>query len=158
MVFLAMLLGLTALLAMPPAANHLLLRKPRAKAAVAMGFALVVTGSMHFTRTGDFVALAPSWLPARETLVRAAGAFEIVLGFAFVFEGSRPAAGWAAAAYFLLLLPVHVEVARGTATLPYLPQGRWFYWLRIPAQFLYAGWALWCRRPPPGPRSDSRRR
>ena len=148
MVFLAMLVGMAALLSIPPACNHVLIRKPRANAAVSMGLALVVMGSMHVTRTGEVLALMPSWLGAHEILVHASGAFQILLGFAFVLETSRGAAGWIAAVWFVAVLPIHVDNALGTATMPHpLPEGRWFFWLRVAMQPVYVAWALWSSRP-----------
>jgi len=143
MYFLAIVLGLLVLLYLPPQSKHPLLRTHRNKAAVALGIALVVAGSMHFTQTARYLVMMPPWVPAHEAMVYASGAAEILCGFGLVVERTRRLAGIFAVLLFVAVFPANLHVAMNGVVVPGLPEARWYSWARLPFQLVYIAWALW---------------
>ena len=117
------------------------------KAAVAMGASFVITGVMHFSNPDRFLPMMPPWLPWHMGLIYLSGALEIVGGSTLAVRGTRRAAALGLVALLLAIFPANIHVALSGVSVDGLPQASWYYWVRLPFQFVFIGWALWCSRP-----------
>lgn len=145
MAFLLMIGGFLAVLHVPPISRLPAIEELRAKTAVAMGLGLLITGVMHFTGPDRFVAMMPPWLGWHLGLVYASGLAELVCGAGLIIPRTRRVAAWGAIALFLAILPANIHVAMSGGAVEGLPLQAWYYWLRLPLQFVYIGWAWWSR-------------
>ena len=116
----------------------------------AMGVALLFTGASHLAMPESFRVYFPGWVPVVDALVYATGAVEVIGGLALFGRRYRAQVGLAVAAYFVLVFPanVYVAVAGVEASLPGLPVGSWYPWVRLPFQALFVWWALRGTQPP----------
>lgn len=117
---------------------------PADKAAGALGLVLALTGTLHFTRTGTFVAMMPPFLPAHRELVLASGAAELLIALGLLVPRARRAAGWASVALFLAVWPANVWVAWSGEYPASLSPSPLYHALRVPFQLLYVAWGAWC--------------
>jgi len=146
MSFLAMLLVWFALLHLPPLRRLRPLAGRRGKAAFALAFGFLVTGVLHFSDPGRFLAMMPPWLPWHLELVYLSGILELLGAVGLMLPGTRRLAGFGLAALLIAIFPANVHVALSGGTVEGLPEARWYYWLRLPLQIIFIGWALWCSK------------
>lgn len=78
-------------------------------AATALGAFLAVVGLSHFVATNYFLTLVPPWLPAARALVLVSGGVEVIIGTGLLWEPTRPASAWSAAALIAVYLLTHVD-------------------------------------------------
>jgi uncharacterized membrane protein len=116
------------------------------KAAVAMGAAFIITGLIHFSNPARFLPMMPPFLPWPLGLIYLSGALEIVGGVGLAMRATRRLAAFGLAALLLAIFPANIYVAFSGGSVEGLPQASWYYWVRLPFQFVYIGWALWCSR------------
>ena len=116
------------------------------KAAAAMGVAFIITGSMHFSNPARFLAMMPPFLPWPLDLIYLSGALEILGGVGLAMRATRRLAAFGLTALLLAIFPANIHVALSGGSVEGLPAAGWYYWVRLPFQFVYIGWALWCSR------------
>jgi uncharacterized membrane protein len=118
-------------------------RSVRTVARVLLGVFLLAAGSAHLLVPEPFLAQTPTWLPAREFLILVSGLVELALGVALLLARRwRRPAGWATAAFFVLVVPGNVHQALSGADAFGLdtPTARWG---RLAVQPVLIAWALW---------------
>lgn len=110
---------------------------------LALAVMLAVTGTAHFTRTGDLSAMVPPGLPQPTAIVLATGIVELI-AVGLLLIRPVPALGWSLALFFIALLPANVYSAVAEVGLG--GNGASYLWFRVPLQGLFIGWALVCCR------------
>lgn len=104
-----------------------------------MGALYIVLGILHFTHTGFYRPLMPTFLPAHNFLIYLSGIAEVLLGLGVFFPKIRSLALWGIIAMLIVfLLFVHVNML--------FPGNRlgvplWILIMRIPLQFFLIYWA-----------------
>ena len=146
MSFFFMLVAFWGLLHIPPFRKLFLLRTSRNKAAVALGLAFLITGTLHFTTPERFDFMMPPYLPWPRRLIYISGFFEILGGLGIILPRTRYHAGRGLALLLICVLPANVHVALSGGHVPGLPEQNWYYWARIPFQLVFILWALWSSR------------
>lgn len=147
---LGLLLGLFALFHAPLFARLGLVSR-RDKAAAALAGMFFFTGTLHFVTPERFVAMIPPALPAPLVLVYGSGAFELLGAAGLLVPRLWRWAGWGLAALLVAVFPANIYVAVSGGSVEGMPENNWYYWLRLPIQFVFIGWALWCSRERPQP-------
>ncbi len=145
-----LLLGLFALLHLPGFAR-LGFATRREKAAAALAGMFFFTGTLHFATPDRFVAMIPPPLPAPLLLVYISGACELLGAAGLLLRRLRRWAGWGLAALLVAVFPANIYVALSGGSVEGMPENNWYYWLRLPVQFVFIAWALWCSRQHPQP-------
>jgi len=113
----------------------------------------ILAGLAHFAQTAAFASIVPPALPFKMLIVQITGAAELILAVGLLVPKWRRAAGWALAAYCLLVLPANIYMAITGMPLGSLDTSA-ALWGRVLLQFplialiLWASGALW-------PRTDS---
>jgi len=103
-----------------------------------------IAGVGHLVATSSFLGQVPDFLPLRTTIVVVSGVMEIGFALALVLlrgEHLRRA-GWALAAFFVLIFPGNLyQALAGTDAFGLeTPASRWG---RLLAQPIFIVWALW---------------
>ena len=148
MSFFFLIVVIFAVLHLPPIGGAAFLATRKDKAAVAMGAAFVITGVMHFSNPERFLPMMPPRLPWPVGLIHLSGALEILGGCGLAVRRTRRPAAFGLTALLLAIFPANINVALSGGSVPGLPEAGWYYWVRLPFQFVYIAWALWCSRPP----------
>ena len=100
-------------------------------------------GISHFTDPDTFVAIVPPALPEPLLLVHISGFFEILGGVGLLIPRTRRAAAWGILALLVAVYPANIHMLVNDVYLPDMPQERWLLWVRMPLQFVFAGWVAW---------------
>jgi uncharacterized membrane protein len=145
--FFFLMLVIFATLHLPFLGNAAFLSGRKDKAAVAMGAAFAITGAMHFSNPARFLPMMPAWLPWRLELIYLSGAFEILGGSGLAVRRTRRAAALGLTGLLLAIFPANIHVALSGGSVEGLASAGWYYWVRLPFQFAYIAWALWCSGP-----------
>lgn len=122
------------------------LQTARDRAAFALAVGFFMTGVMHFMTTDRYLGMMPPWLPWHIELVYLSGIFEIMGALGLLFRSTRRVAAYGLAALLVAVSPANLHVAMSGGHVEGLPTGAWYYWLRLPFQAVFIGWALWCAR------------
>jgi len=104
-----------------------------------MGALYIVLGILHFTHTGFYRPLMPTFLPAHNFLIYLSGIAEVFLGLGVFFPKMRSLALWGIIAMlivFLLLVHVNMLFPGNRLGVPL-----WILIMRIPLQFFLIYWA-----------------
>ena len=149
MAFFFLLVSVLAVVSLPPLRRFALLRTLPDRAAVAMSAGFLVTGVMHFVTVERFMAMIPPALPWHRELVYASGVFEIFGALGLLLRSTRRWAAYGLAALLLAVFPANLHIVMSGGSVEGLPQAAWYYWLRIPFQFVFIAWALWVARRSP---------
>lgn len=149
MSFFFLILVIFGALHLPFVSRAAFLSTRKDKAALAMGAAFVITGAMHFANPERFLAMMPPWLPWHLPLIYLSGVFEIIGGVGLAVRQTRRAAAWGLTALLLAVFPANIHVALSGGSVPGLPEPGWYYWVRLPFQFVFIAWALWVARHSP---------
>ncbi|MFQ5927598.1 MAG: DoxX family protein [Terriglobia bacterium] len=147
MLVFVLLVGLFALLHLPPLSRLAFLRSRKDKASVAMALMFMFTGTDHFLHSQRYVAMMPPYLPWPLELVYLSGFFELLGAVGLLIRWVRRWAGYGLALLLLVVFQANVYVAVKGLAVEGLPSSAWYYWVRLPFQFIFIGWALWCSRP-----------
>jgi uncharacterized membrane protein len=110
---------------------------------------MVAIGIAHFTRTADFVAIVPAYLPSPRMLVLVSGVCEIAGGLAILVPRLRRAAAIGLVLLYIAVFPANVNMALHDIQLPGAHIPTVLLWMRLPFQALFIAWAWWLRRPAP---------
>jgi uncharacterized membrane protein len=139
--FLALLLSLLILRGLGVAGIGLFASWP-SDAAYALALMLLLTASVHFTKTKeDLVRMVPAAFPFRAQIVTITGYLELLGAVGLVIPATRGLAGVCLALLFIAMFPANVNGAvrklslRGRPATPLL--------LRAPMQLVFIGVALW---------------
>jgi uncharacterized membrane protein len=103
-----------------------------------LSVAFVITGVLHFTRTGTYESIMPGYLPAHRELVLISGAAEIAGGVGVAYAGTRRAAGLWLIALLILVFPANVNMALHPDRYTSIPPS--LLWARLPLQGLLIWW------------------
>ena len=104
-----------------------------------MGALYIVLGILHFTHTGFYRPLMPTFLPAHNFLIYLSGIAEVLLGLGVFSPKIRSLALWGIIAMlivFLLLVHVNMLFPGNRLGVPL-----WILIMRIPLQFFLIYWA-----------------
>lgn len=108
--------------------------------AFALALPVAMAGVTHFSSPGRFLAMLPDVHGARWA-VWLSGAAEIALALALLRRAWRVRAAWGLIALFVAVFPANVFVAITGRFVDGLPEAHWYYWLRLPIQLAFIGWA-----------------
>lgn len=158
MLVLAILLGAFAILHLPPLARLNLLRSRRDKAAVALAAMFLFTGTDHFANPHRYLPMMPPYVPWPGAMIYLSGFFELLGAAGLLWRRTRRWAGYGLAALLVVVFQANIHVALTGGQVEGLPAAGWYYWVRLPLQFVFIGWAIWCARDapaaPPAPPRD----
>lgn len=107
----------------------------------------LTAGLMHFLKTDFYLSMMPSYLPFHRGLILISGAAEMLAGGLLLFERTRPAGAWLAFWILIAVFPANVHLALNQDVFPSVPS--WVYWVRLPFQGIFLGWAWLFTRPRP---------
>lgn len=152
MAFLFLLLVLFAVLHLPWFGRRRYLRSPRDKGAVSLALAFLVAATSHFDNPQRFYPMMPPILePWRAELIYLSGVFEVLGAAGLLVPRTRRAAGIGLAVLLLAVFPANIYLAVSGGRLEAIPLDPWYYWARLPFQFVYIAWALWASKRTPAP-------
>ncbi|MGB8021179.1 MAG: hypothetical protein WCF04_08130 [Candidatus Nanopelagicales bacterium] len=118
---------------------------PRTIGRVALGGALLLTGTGHLTKLREeFQAQVPGWVPLdADLVVVASGIVEVGLGAALIgLPKYRVPVGWTTAAFFVAIFPGNIsQYMTGTDAFGLDTDRARF--VRLFFQPVLVGWALW---------------
>lgn len=143
MSFFALILVFFAILHAPPVRKAPWLATRRDKACFAAGFAFLFTGVSHFTNPARFIEMMPPFIPAHAEMVIVSGAAEIAGALGLMIPATRRAAAMGLLALLIAVFPANVYVAIAGKTVQGMPSASWYYWVRLPFQFVYMAWIYW---------------
>ncbi|MGH9804683.1 MAG: DoxX family protein [Candidatus Acidiferrales bacterium] len=144
MLVLAILLGVFAVLHLPPLARLGFLRTRRDKAAAAMAAMFLFTGADHFANPQRYLPMMPPYVPWPGTMIYLSGFFELLGAAGLLWRKTRRWGGYGLAALLVAVFQANIYVALAGGQVEGLPAGGWYYWVRLPLQFVFIGWAIWC--------------
>ncbi len=115
-----------------------------------LAIAFVVAGVNHFVSPEFYVAIMPPYLPWHLELVWISGVFEILGGLGVLFpQPLRRWSAWGLVALLIAVFPANLHVALNDVAIGDLPRSPLLAWVRLPFQFVFIAWVIWCTSPPP---------
>lgn len=142
MSFFAIILGLWAVLLLPPLRSVAALGTSRDRARLAAGLAFLIAGAMHFVAPDRYLPMMPSWLPWHLELVYVSGFFEMAGGAGLLVPRLARPAAFGLVALLLAVFPANINAALTGSQAVGLPTAAWYLWLRLPFQLVFIGWVL----------------
>lgn len=120
---------------------------------VALAIMLLFTGSAHFYKEQEMVAMMPADLPYKLQLVYITGILEIAGAIGLVSKRLAIAASIGLILFFLAMLPANIIGAQKRVALGGMESGPAYLYFRIPLQLLFIGWTYYfgiyrLRKPP----------
>lgn len=113
----------------------------QADVAYALVLMLLLTASVHFTKTKeDLIRMVPAVFPFRRQIVTITGYLELLGAVGLLIPATRGAAGICLALLFVAMFPANVRGAVRNLSLRGRPATP--LWLRVPMQFVFIGAAL----------------
>jgi uncharacterized membrane protein len=109
----------------------------------AMSTMLIFTGTAHFFKTPEMVAMMPEGLPFKVELVYATGVLEILAAIGLVFERFAKITSIALIIFFTLILPANVIGSLKRVELGGMENGPVYLLFRIPLQILFIWWTYY---------------
>lgn len=143
MSFFALILVFFAILHAPVVRLAPVLATRRDKACYAAGFAFLIAGISHFTDPARFIDMMPPFIPAHAEMVIISGIAEIAGAVGLMIPSTRKAAGIGLIALLIAVFPANVYVAIAGKVVDGMPTVSWYYWVRLPFQFVYIVWLYW---------------
>ncbi|MGH9816525.1 MAG: DoxX family protein [Candidatus Acidiferrales bacterium] len=115
------------------------------KAAAAMAAMFFFTGSDHFLNPQRYLPTMPPMLPpvALPALIYISGLCELAGAIGLLMRRTRRWAAWGLIALLIAIFPANIYVALSGGSIAGLPSSRWYYWARLPIQFIFITWAWW---------------
>ena len=165
MLFIALLLGLTAIAALAHRCGAPGVATWPQRMRLAMALALLMAGADHLLTPQRYLPMMPEYLPFPEHLVLFTGLCELAGAMGLLMPRLRRYAAIALAIYFVCVFPANIKNALDGLQVEGLPAATWYYWLRLPFQPLIILWTLyaaeWLHWPQPfssrGERSPAHR-
>lgn len=135
-----LMLAVFALLHLPGLRSVPLFRTRRDKAAAAMAAMFFFTGSDHFLNPQRYLPMLP---PAvQPALIYISGFCELAGATGLLLRRMRRWAAWGLLALLIAIFPANIYVAL-SGSIAGLPSSTWYYWVRLPIQFIFIAWAWW---------------
>lgn len=127
----------------------------RSKARVAFAIMFIISGISHFTKTEQFMAMIPSFLPNPVVLVYISGVFEILgaIGLLIPVKWVQRTAVYGTILLLLAIFPANIYAAINGIVSPGAFASPLYLWLRLPFQAFFIGWVWWAaggKNEPPG--------
>lgn len=141
-----LMLAIFALLHLPGLRSLAPFRTRHNRAATAMAALFLFAGSDHFLHPARYTAMIPPVLPSPLALTYVSGFFELAGAAGLLIPRTRRWAAWGLVALLLAVFPANIYVAFAGLSVEGLPAARWYYWVRLPIQFLFLAWAVWLAR------------
>ncbi|MGH9794790.1 MAG: DoxX family protein [Candidatus Acidiferrales bacterium] len=140
-----LMLAVFALLHLPALRSVPLFRTRRDKAAAAMAVMFFFTGSDHFLNPQRYLPMMPPVLPpaAQPALIYISGFCELAGATGLLIRRTRRWAAWGLIALLIAIFPANIYVALSRGSIAGLPSSAWYYWARLPIQFIFIAWAWW---------------
>lgn len=110
---------------------------------LAIGF--VLAGINHFINPAFYLKIMPPILPAPLFLIYLSGILEIALGVLLLLPKFTRLAAWGLIALLIAVFPANIYMAMNPHLFPEFSPAALY--LRLPAQVVIIGWALWYTRP-----------
>lgn len=114
-----------------------------ARMRLAMALALLLVGTDHWLTPERYLPMMPPWIPLHRELVFFTGAAEIAGAVGLLVPRLRAVAGVSLAFYFVAVFPANIHNALSGSAVQGLPDGAWYYWVRLAFQPLAVWWALY---------------
>ena len=110
-----------------------------------MALLYALAGVNHFIHPGGYVAIMPSWVPAKQLLVLLSGVIELLLAFFLLLPVTRAFAAWGIIVLLIAVFPANIQMMQNYArdNNPLL----WVTILRLPVQGLLVWWAYRYTKP-----------
>ena len=142
MTFFLLLLGIFALLWIPPVAR--LARAPlcRDKMRVAAGVAFIVASLPHFFSPERYLPMMPPFVMAPEAMIFVSGMGELLGGIGLLVAQTARLAAWCLVALLIAIFPANLYVAISGVNAAGLPSSPWYTWSRLPFQLVFIWWVL----------------
>jgi uncharacterized membrane protein len=115
-----------------------------ARAVVALGIGMLLSGIHHFVYVDHYVRVMPDWMPAQQAVVYLSAALRVAFGLATLFPGSRRAATIGSLVLLCVVAPVNIRIAATGISQGQLVDADWFRWLRVVLHASWIGWCGWC--------------
>lgn len=100
----------------------------------------IAAGINHFRVPNLYLKIIPMALPARNTINKASGAAEIVLGLLLCVPCLTSYAAWGIAGLLIIIFPANIYMITNKRAGMRLP--KWLLIARLPLQAALIGWAL----------------
>lgn len=146
MLVLAILLSVFLVLHLPSLARLSLFRSRRDKAAAAMAAMFFFTGTDHFLNPSRYLPMMPPYVPLPMVMIYLSGFFELLGAAGLLLRSTRRWAAYGLVALLLGVFQANIYVAVKGSSIEGLPDNPLYYWLRLPLQIVFIGWALWCSK------------
>ena len=98
---------------------------------------------MHFVRPMPFVRIVPPYFPHALTLVYVTGFAEIIGAIGLLVQQSRRLAAGGLVVLLIAVFPANINMALHPEEFRDIASGP-FFWFRLPLQFVYIAWTVWC--------------
>jgi uncharacterized membrane protein len=147
MALFALLVSIFLLLHLPSISRLSFLRSRKDKARLALAVGFLFAGALHFITPERYLKMIPPFLPWPQALNYLAGFFEILGAVGLLMPRFQRAAAYGLVALLLAVFPANIFVAVNNLQVEGLPGAAWYYWVRLPFQFVFIAWALWCTKP-----------
>jgi uncharacterized membrane protein len=106
---------------------------------------LFFAGAVHLLDPFSFVDALPNWAPAKLELIFWTGILELILAVGLMLRPTRRATAMVTAAYFTLLIPIHVYVSWYAIPM-FGIKDPWLLWTRTVFQAVFIAWAWSIRK------------
>jgi len=140
---LLLMLAVFALLHLPGVRSLAPFRSRHDKAAAAMAAMFLFTSTDHFLTPGRYLPMMPPALPAPLLLIYISGFCELAGAVGLLIRPTRRWAAWGLVALLIAVFPANIYVALSGGSIAGLPSSPWYYWMRLPVQFVFIAWAFW---------------
>ena len=142
MTFFLLLIGVFALVHVPPLARALgaVTRRDRMRAAA--GVAFIVASLPHFFSPERYLPMMPPFAPAPLTMIYVSGVAELLGGIGLLIPRTAWLAAWGLVALLIGIFPANVYVAISGVNAAGLPSSPWYTWSRLPFQLVFIWWVL----------------
>ena len=147
MTFFFLLVGIFALVHIPPLARLAGAPTRRDKMRVAAGIAFVIASVPHFTSPERYLPMMPPFVPAPLAMIYVSGAAELLGGLGMLIPRTARLAAWFLAALLVAIFPANMYVAISGVNAAGLPSSPWYTWSRLPFQLVFVWWVLASVRP-----------
>ena len=142
MTFFLLLVGLFALVHVPPLARMLGAATRRDRMRIAAGVAFVVASIPHFTSPERYLPMMPPFVPSPLAMIYVSGVAELAGGIGLLIRRTARVASWGLALLLVAIFPANIWVAVNGANAAGLPSSPWYTWSRLPFQLVFIWWVL----------------
>ena len=138
--FLVVLLAF-GLFRFPPLHRVSWLTGAAARAVVALGVGMLLSGVHHVVHLEHYVQVVPPWIPSPQVIVYSSTALRLMFGLGCLVPDLRSASTIGSLVLLCVVAPVNIRIAVDGIAEGQLLDADWFRWLRV---VLHASWIAWC--------------